>query len=109
MITYPTSVSTKKAKDPEKYFRCHESEIALCNGAEQMLKNAGITPADINLEELRKKYESLKQEKAVSLEKAKLLSDDIKELEHCRQVMYDYEKEDERRNQQVFRNRDQTL
>lgn len=53
----------KKSKDPDAYFRRHETELTLFDGAENMLKRFGINPKNLNLEQLQADYNALQTKK----------------------------------------------
>lgn len=53
----------KKSKDPDAYFRRHETELTLFDGAENMLKCYGIEPKNLDLEQLHADYNSLQSKK----------------------------------------------
>lgn len=56
-------VRYQKSKDRDAYFRRHESELILHDGAENMLKRSGINPKDIDVEKLRSDYNALYSKK----------------------------------------------
>ena len=58
----------KKSKDPDAYFRRHETELTLFDGAENMLKRFGINPKNLDLEQLQADYNAL-QAKKIELQK----------------------------------------
>ena len=53
----------KKSKDPDAYFRRHETELTLFDGAENMLKRFGINPKNLDLEQLQADYNALQAKK----------------------------------------------
>lgn len=58
-------VRYQKSKDKDAYFRRHESELILHDGAENMLKRFGINPKNIDVEKLRSDYNALYSKKQV--------------------------------------------
>lgn len=56
-------VRYQKSKDKDAYFRRHESELILHDGAENMLKRFGINPKNIDVEKLRSDYNTLYSKK----------------------------------------------
>ncbi len=52
-------VRYQKSKDKDAYFRRHESELILHDGAENMLKRFGINPKTVDIEKLRSDYNAL--------------------------------------------------
>lgn len=53
----------QKSKDRDRYFRQHESELILHDGAENMLKRFGINPKTVDVETLREEYNALYSKK----------------------------------------------
>lgn len=61
--TAPIISATKKAKNPDTYFRRYESQIILYGGARRMLEQAGINLKGLNVDKLKAEYQELmKQE-----------------------------------------------
>lgn len=56
-------VRYQKSKDRDTYFRRHESELILHDGAENMLKRFGINPKTVDVEKLRSDYNALYSKK----------------------------------------------
>ena len=56
-------VRYQKSKDRDAYFRRHESELILHDGAENMLKRFGINPKTVDVEKLRSEYNALYSKK----------------------------------------------
>ena len=56
-------VRYQKSKDRDAYFRRHESELILHDGAENMLKRFGINPKTVDVEKLRSDYNVLYSKK----------------------------------------------
>ena len=56
-------VRYQKSKDRDAYFRRHESELILHDGAENMLKRFGINPKTVDVEKLRSDYNALYSKK----------------------------------------------
>ncbi len=54
----------KKSKDPDAYFRRHETELTLFDGAESMLKRFGINPKNLDLQQLQADYNALQAKKS---------------------------------------------
>lgn len=53
----------QKSKDKDRYFRNHETELLLHDGAKHMLKNFGISLKTLDIENLRNDYNVLMQKK----------------------------------------------
>ena len=96
-----------KSKDPDGYFRRHETEIQLCDGAAYMLKKEGIDPDKIDLEAMRTDYEEMKNQKNASMKTYAELNADTKKLEKLTETLERYlEREDRNRTRT---DRDDTL
>lgn len=67
----------KKSKDPDAYFRRHETELTLFDGAENMLKRFGINPKNLNLEQLQADYNALQTKKTELLKTYKSAEKEI--------------------------------
>ena len=64
----PFQEKYKKSKDPDRYFRMHETQLILFEGAERMLLKMELDPKSINPAEIRSDYEAMKLRK-MKLEK----------------------------------------
>lgn len=53
----------KKSKNPDAYFRKHESQIILYGGARRMLEQAGIPLKGLNIDKLKAEYQELTAQK----------------------------------------------
>lgn len=56
-------INYKKAKNPDAFFRKHESQIILYGGARRMLEQAGINLKSLNIDKLKAEYQELMKEK----------------------------------------------
>ena len=54
----------EKAKDPDAYFRSHETQIILFGGAENMLKRYGIKTAALDVVKMQAEYDAMASRKA---------------------------------------------
>lgn len=72
----------KKSKDPDAYFRRHETELTLFDGAENMLKRFGINPKTLNLEQLQADYNALQTKKSDLQKTYKSAEKEISDLNH---------------------------
>ncbi len=57
------NIAYKKAKNPDAYFRKHESQIILYGGARRMLEQAGISLKGLNIDKLKAEYQELTTQK----------------------------------------------
>ena len=87
-----------KSKDPDGYFRRHETEIQLCDGAAYMLKKEGIDPDKIDLDAMRADYDKMKEQKDAGMKTYAELNADAKKLEKLTETLERYlEREDRNR------------
>mgnify|MGYP004643915329 CR=1 FL=1 len=56
-------IGYKKVKNPDAYFRRHESQIILYGGARCMLEKAGINLKSLNINKLKSEYDELTKQK----------------------------------------------
>ena len=59
----PYNIAYKKSKNPDAYFRKHESQIILYGGARRMLEQAGISLKGLNIDKLKAEYQELTAQK----------------------------------------------
>jgi len=57
------NITYKKAKNPDAYFRKHESQIILYGGARRMLEQTGISLKGLNIDKLKAEYQELTAQK----------------------------------------------
>jgi hypothetical protein len=60
----PFHLRSKKSKNPDAYFRSHESQLLLYDGAKNMLRRAGMDLKNINPEQMRVDYHAMEKKKA---------------------------------------------
>lgn len=53
----------RKAKNPDDYFRQHETELILYDGAKEMLRRAKIDPRTLDINKLRAEFSQMEQKK----------------------------------------------
>ena len=56
-------IAYKKSKNPDAYFRKHESQIILYGGARRILEQAGISLKGLNIDKLKSEYQALTAQK----------------------------------------------
>ena len=71
-----------KSKDKDAYFRRHESDLILHDGAENMLKRFGINLQTVNVEKLRSDYNALYSQKQELQKTYKSAEKEIVDLNH---------------------------
>ena len=59
----PYQIRYCKAKNPDDYFRRHESELILYDGAKEMLRRAKIDPRTLDVVKLRADFSQMEQKK----------------------------------------------
>jgi hypothetical protein len=80
----------KKSKNPDEYFRNHETELILYDGARNMLRKSGLDLKNLNIENMRAEYRSMQTRKA-ELQKSHQSADrETAELERKRQTLNQY-------------------
>ena len=80
----------QKSKDKDCYFRQHETKLLLHNGAENVLKQWGISPENIDLSRLQKEYKQLLFQKETLQKNYKSLENEIKEFENKQKTINQY-------------------
>ena len=82
--TLPYYTAYKKAKNPDNYFRKHESEIILHGGAKHMLEQYRVLPKSLNLQKLKMEFSELESRKKALYADYKTLAKSEKET--CKQL-----------------------
>ena len=59
----PYQIRCRKAKNPDDYFRKHESNLILYDGAKEMLRRSGIDLKTLDIDKLRSGYARLEKQK----------------------------------------------
>lgn len=80
----------QKSKDKDRYFRQHETELLLHDGAENMLKQLGISPQNMNLAKLQNEYKQLLSQKETLQKNYKSLEREIKEIQNKQKNLDQY-------------------
>lgn len=62
-VNKPYNIAYKKSKNPDAYFRKHESQIILYGGARRMLEQAGLNLKSLNIDKLKTEYLELTAQK----------------------------------------------
>lgn len=60
---HPFQIRYRKAKNPDEYFRKHESNLILYDGAKGMLRRLGCDPKTLDTDKLRSGYARLERQK----------------------------------------------
>lgn len=80
----------QKSKDKDRYFRQHETELLLHDGAENMLKRLGLAPQNINLAKMQDEYKQLLSQKETLQKNYKSLEREIKEIQNKQKNLGQY-------------------
>lgn len=71
----------QKSKDKDRYFRQHETQLLLHGGAENFLKQQGLSLQNIDLTKLRNQYQMLISRKEIAQKNFKSLEKEVKQLQ----------------------------
>lgn len=80
----------QKSKDKDRYFRQHETELLLYDGAEHMLKQQGLFPKNIDLSKLQNEYKVLIFQKEALQKNYKSLQKEIEKFQHDQNALNQY-------------------
>ena len=86
----PYHVRSKKSKNPDEYFRRHESELLLYDGAKNVLQKAGIDTKNISLDQMRADYHTMEKKKAELQKSYRTAEKEISEMEQKLQTLNQY-------------------
>ncbi len=80
----------KKAKDKEKFYEEHESQIMIFDAAKSEIMTKGLDPAKITYEQVLEGIDKLTERKKTAQAEYRTLSKDIRDKEQQLQMMNDY-------------------
>lgn len=80
----------QKSKDKDRYFRQHETELLLHDGAENFFKQHGLSPQNISLTNLQDEYRQLLSLKKKLQENYKSLEKEMKEFQNKQKILNQY-------------------
>lgn len=80
----------QKSKDKDRYFRQHETELLLHDGAENMLRQWGLSPKNIDLSKLQSEYKSLISQKDTLQKQFKSLKKEVDTLQNKQNNLIQY-------------------
>lgn len=86
----PYHVRSKKSKNPDEYFRRHESKLLLYDGAKNVLQKAGIDTKNISLDQMRADYHAMEKKKAELQKSYRTAEKEISEMEQKLQTLNQY-------------------
>ena len=70
----------KKSKDPDKYFRMHESQLILYDGAQRMLLKMGLDSKTVNASEIHSDYVAMQTRKNELLRTLSSTENEVKKM-----------------------------
>ncbi|MDE6950952.1 MAG: relaxase/mobilization nuclease domain-containing protein [Lachnospiraceae bacterium] len=80
----------QKSKDKDRYFRQHETELLLHDGAENTLRKWGLSPKDIDFPELQKEYKLLTSQKETLWKNYRSLQKELKDFQNKQNNLNQY-------------------
>ena len=86
----PYHLRSQKSKNPDEYFRRHESELLLYDGAKIMLQKAGINIKTMNLDQMRADFHAMEKKKAELQKTYRSAEKDISDMEKKMQNLNQY-------------------
>ena len=89
-INHIYHIRYQKSKDKDRYFRQHEAELLLYDGAENMLKQWGISPKSIDFSELQNEHKALISQKNTLQTEFKSLKKEIGILQNMQNNLIQY-------------------
>lgn len=86
----PYHLRSQKSKNPDDYFRRHESELLLYDGAKNVLQKAGINLKTMNLDQIRADFHAMEKKKAELQKSYRSAEIDIYDMEKKLQNLSQY-------------------
>ena len=86
----PYHLRSQKSKNPDDYFRRHESELLLYDGAKNVLQKAGINLKTMNLDQMRADFHAMEKKKAELQKSYRSAEKDISDMEKKLQNLSQY-------------------
>lgn len=86
----PYHTAYKKSKNPDVYFRKHESQIILYGGARRMLEQSGISLKNLDIEKYKAEYSQLSAKKKELSSTYKTCEHEVEELSKKLQNLNQY-------------------
>ena len=80
----------QKSKDKDRYFRQHETELLLHDGAENMLRQWGLSPKNIDLSKLQSEHKTLISQKEALRKQFKSLKQEVDTLKNKQNSFIQY-------------------
>ena len=77
----PYQIRYRKSRNPDDYFRKHESELLLYDGAKEMLHRAKINPKTLDLDKLRAGFSQMEQRKRELQQTHRAAENEVRQME----------------------------
>ena len=71
----------RKSKNPDEYFRRHETQLILYDGAKEMLRRAKLDPRTLDLDKLRADFSKMELQKKELLQACQSAEKEVKQME----------------------------
>jgi hypothetical protein len=86
----PYNMKYCKSKNKDAIFRKYETQLMLYDSAKNSLERMGLNPVKVNLEEVRKDYITMENERNMLSGSYKKQIKEVKELEHLKDTLFQY-------------------
>jgi len=80
----------RKSKNPDEYFRRHETQLILYDGAKEMLRRAKIDPRTLDLDKLRADFSKMELQKKELLQACQSAEKEVRQMEREREKLEQY-------------------
>ena len=97
----------EKSKDPDRYYRTHGDQIEMATGAIHHLRNAGLDPDGINLQQMESDYRQITADRAKISASYKSAEKECEELQNLRNDLASYMGSEQ--SQEIERDEKRTL
>lgn len=104
----PYQIRYRKAKNPDDYFRKHETELILYDGAKEMLRRAKIDPRTLDINKQRTEFSQMEQKKKELRQAYQTAEKEVRQLERERDKLEQY-LGTERNNESAQKNMNELL
>lgn len=79
-----------RAKDKERFFEAHESQLMIFEAAEREIRSKGLDPEKVSYEQVMDGIEKLKQRKNGTQSEYRAVSKDLRDMEKQMEMMQEY-------------------
>ncbi len=80
----------RKSKNSDEYFRRHETQLILYDGAKEMLRRTKIDPRTLDLDKLRADFSKMEQQKKELLQTCQSAEKEVRQMEREREKLEQY-------------------